>query len=126
MADPKQTVSFNPKNNRLIYVIKQSDSPFSIKKEDNFSQVETKLITTYRIPPVGPCNTFTSTCKQNEIPMSSKILPIHFAIEDSIHQIKDSYPPHRNSSQECELKIPLVFLPRTRYTPPIITLSHYF
>ena len=39
MADPKQTVSFNPKNNRLIYVINNQILRFQLKKEDNLSLV---------------------------------------------------------------------------------------
>ena len=39
MADPKQTVSFNPKNNRLTYVINDQIFRFQLKPEDKIYQI---------------------------------------------------------------------------------------
>ena len=110
MADPKQTVSFNPKNNRLIYVINNQILRFQLKKEDNLSLVGNQTYYDIQDTSRWTLQHFHSYLQAKRDTHVIKNFAIHFAIEDSIHQIKDSYPPHRNSSQECELKIPLGFL----------------
>lgn len=110
MADPKQTVSFNPKNNRLIYVINDRISRFQLKTEDNIHQIIEQSVYDIQDPSRWTLQHFHSYLQEKRDSGAIENLPIHFAIKDSTNQVKTSHPSGWIPPRSCELKLPLGFL----------------
>lgn len=110
MADPKQVVSFNPKNNRLTYVINDQIFRFQLKTEDKIHQIIEQSDYDIRDSSRWTLQHFHSYLQTKQDSSTLKKQPIHLAIKDSTNQIKDSYPPNWIFPRSCELKIPLGFL----------------
>ena len=110
MIDPKQAVSFNPMTKRLIYVINDQFFRFQLKPKDNIYQIIKQSDYDIQDTSRWTLQHFHSYLQTKRDSNAIEDLPIYFVIEDSVHQIKDSYPPDNTSPQSWKLRMPLGFL----------------
>lgn len=110
MIDPKQAVSFNPMTKRLIYVINDQFFRFQLKSKDNIYQIIKQSDYDIQDTSRWTLQHFHSYLQTKRDSNAIEDLPIYFVIEDSVHQIKDSYPPDNTSPQSWKLRMPLGFL----------------
>ena len=110
MADPKQTISFNPATYLLTYIINDQILRFQLKAKDNIRQIIEQNKYDIQDPSRWTLQHFYNYLQAKRDSSSIENLPINFAIKDSINQIKASYPSSWIPPRSCELKMPLGFL----------------
>ena len=110
MADPKQTISFNPATYLLTYIINNQILRFQLKAKDNIRQIIEQNKYDIQDPSRWTLQHFYNYLQAKRDSSSIENLPINFAIKDSINQIKASYPSSWIPPRSCELKMPLGFL----------------
>ena len=110
MADPKQTISFNPATYLLTYIINDQILRFQLKAKDNIRQIIEQNKYDIQDPSRWTLQHFHSYLQTKRDSNTIENLPINFAIKDSINQIKASYPSSWIPPRSCELKMPLGFL----------------